>query len=148
MNIVALWLRVMKSCQKSCKIVKKCAKVIKSVQQWQNMRKKLWKWANINWTRFYKELLSQLFEVLQMWPRHTARLWDCHSFYGFHAIYMAFQWNSMASRWNAMEFHGIQKITIVSMVSTLFPWHFSGIILHPGGMLWNAMETYVWIYIF
>ena len=29
------------------------------------------KWANRNWTRFYKELLSQSFEVLQMWPRHT-----------------------------------------------------------------------------
>ena len=46
----------------------------------------------------------------------------------------------MASRWNAMEFHGIQKITIVSMVSMLFPWHFSVILWPSGGMLWNAME--------
>ena len=53
---------------------------------------------------------------------------------------MAFQWNSMAPRWNAVEFHGIQKIAIVYMVYMLFQWHFSGIIWHPGGMLWNAME--------
>ena len=46
----------------------------------------------------------------------------------------------MASRWNAVEFHGIQKIAIVSMVSMLFPWHFSGILWHPGGVFWNAME--------
>ena len=48
----------------------------------------------------------------------------------------------MASRWNAMEFHGIQKIAIVSMVSMLFPWHFSGILCHPGGMFLNAMELH------
>ena len=39
-----------------------------------------------------------------------------------------------------MEFHGIQKITIVSMVSMLFPWHLSVILWPSGGMLWNAME--------
>ena len=39
-----------------------------------------------------------------------------------------------------MEFHVIQKIVIVYMVSMLFPWHFSGILWHPGGMLWNAMK--------
>ena len=61
---------------------------------------------------------------------------DCHSFNGFYAISMAFQWNYMESRWNAVEFHGIQKIAIVSM---LFPWHLSGIIWHSGGMLWNSM---------
>ena len=64
---------------------------------------------------------------------------DCRSFYGFYAIFMAFQWNYMASRWNAMEFHGIQKIAIVYMVSMLFPWHFSGIIWYPDGMPWNSM---------
>ena len=32
---------------------------------------------------------------------------DCHSFYGFYAISMAFQWNSMASRWSVVECHGI-----------------------------------------
>ena len=26
------------------------------------------------------------------------------------------------------------------MVSMLFPWHFSGILWHPGGIQWNAME--------
>ena len=46
----------------------------------------------------------------------------------------------MASKWNAVEFHGIQKIAIVSMVSMLFPWHFSGILWHPGRMLCNVME--------
>ena len=49
----------------------------------------------------------------------------------------------MASRWNAVECHVIPWDTesaIVSMVYMLFPWHFSGIIWHPGGMLWNAME--------
>ena len=49
-------------------------------------------------------------------------------------------WPPGGMLWNAMEFHGIQKIAIVYMVSMLFPWHFSGIIWHPGGMLWNAME--------
>ena len=44
---------------------------------------------------------------------------------------------------NSMEFHGIQQIVIVSKVSMLFPWHFSGIIWHPGGMLWIAMEFHV-----
>ena len=68
------------------------------------------KWANRNWTRFYKELLSQSFEVLQMWPRHTQP--------------------------------PVSEISIVSMVSMLFPWHFSGIIWHPGGMLWNVMECH------
>ena len=45
----------------------------------------------------------------------------------------------MASRWNAVECHGIQKIAIVSMVSMLLSWYFSGIIWHPGGMPWNSM---------
>ena len=69
------------------------------------------KWANRNWTRFYKELLSQSLEhveVLQMWPRHTQP--------------------------------PVSEIAIVSVVSMLFPWHFSGILWHPGGMLLNAME--------
>ena len=39
-----------------------------------------------------------------------------------------------------MEFHGIQKIVIVYMVSMLFTWYFSEIQWHPGGMLWNTME--------
>ena len=65
-------------------------------------------WANRNWTRLYIELLSQSIEVLKMWPRHTQ--------------------------------HPVSEIAIVSMVSMLFPWHFSGIIWHPGGMIWNAME--------
>ena len=95
------------------------------------------KWANRNWTRFYKELLSQSFEVLQMWPRHTQP--PVSEIAIVSMVSMLFQWNYMASRWNAMEFHGIQKIVIVSMVSMLFPWHFSGIIWHPGGMPWNSM---------
>ena len=48
-------------------------------------------------------------------------------------------WHPGGMIWNAMEYHVIQKITIVSMVSMLFPWHFSGILWHLGGMLWNAM---------
>ena len=32
---------------------------------------------------------------------------DCHNLYGLYAISMAFQWNSMASRWNVVECHGI-----------------------------------------
>ena len=49
----------------------------------------------------------------------------------------------MASRWNAVECHGIPwdredchslyGFYAISMA-------FSGIIWHPGGMLWNAME--------
>ena len=38
-----------------------------------------------------------------MGPSDETRLWDCHSFYDFYA----FQWNYMAIRWNAMEFHGM-----------------------------------------
>ena len=34
----------------------------------------------------------------------------------------------------------VSEIAIVSMVSMLFPWHFIGILWHPGGMMWNAME--------
>ena len=48
----------------------------------------------------------------------------------------------MASRWNDLECHGIPWDTedaIVSMVSMLFPCHFSGIIWHPGGMPCNSM---------
>ena len=43
-----------------------------------------------------------------------------------------------------MAFHGIQNIAIVAMVYTcmLFSWHFSGIIWHPGRMLWNAMKSH------
>ena len=44
---------------------------------------------------------------------------DCHSFYGFYAISMAFQWNYMASRWNVVECHGIpwdtEDIIILTM---------------------------------
>ena len=42
-----------------------------------------------------------------------------------------------------VECHGIPwdtEAAIVYMVSMLFPWHFSGILWHPGGMPWNAME--------
>ena len=94
MNIVTLWLKVMKSCQKKLPNCEKCVKEIKK--------------ENRNWTRFYKEILSQSFEVLQMWPRHTQP--------------------------------PVSEISIVSMVSMLFPCDLSGIIWHPGGMLWNAME--------
>ena len=34
----------------------------------------------------------------------------------------------------------VSEIAIVSMISMLFPWHFSGILWHPGGIPWNAME--------
>ena len=34
----------------------------------------------------------------------------------------------------------VSEIAIVYMGSMLFPWHFIGILWHPGGMLWNAME--------
>ena len=118
MNIVTLWLKVMKICQKGCKIVKnvqKWLKVCNSGKKWE----KVVKWANRNWTRFYKELLSQSFEVLQMWPRHTARLWDCHSLYSSHAISMTFQWNSMASRWNYVECHGIPWDTEDRIILTM-----------------------------
>ena len=144
MNIVTLWLKSDEKLSKKLQNCEKCAKVINSVQKWQKLEKVV-KWANCNWTRFYKELLSQSFEILQMWPRHTqspvfeiaivsmvsmlfpwhfigiiwhqgGMMWnaivyrdteDCHSCYGFYAISMAFQWNSMASRWNVVECHGI-----------------------------------------
>ena len=34
----------------------------------------------------------------------------------------------------------VSEIAIVSMISMLFSWHFSGILWHPCGMLWNTME--------
>ena len=40
----------------------------------------------------------------------------------------------------ALAWFPVSEIVIVSMVSMLFPWHFSGIIWHPGGIPWNAME--------
>ena len=40
----------------------------------------------------------------------------------------------------ALAWFPVSEIAIVSMVSMLFPWHFSGIIWHPGGIPWNAME--------
>ena len=39
--------------------------------------------------------------------------------------------------WNAMEFHGIQKIAIVYIVSMLFPGHLSGITM---ASRWNVVE--------
>ena len=70
MNIVTLWLKSDEKLSKKLQNCEKCAKVINSVQKWQKLEKVV-KWANCNWTRFYKELLSQSFEILQMWPRHT-----------------------------------------------------------------------------
>ena len=54
-------------------------------------------------------------------------LWDtenCHSLYGFHAISMAFKWNTMASRWNVVECHGIPWDTEVYINSQpdQVPW--------------------------
>ena len=140
MNIVTLWLKVMKSCPKRiAKLwsVQKWLKVCNSGQKWE----KVVKWANRNWTRFYIELLSQSIEVLKMWPRHTqhpvseiAIVSMVSMLFPWHFSGMI--WHPGGMIWNAMEYHVIQKIAIVSM---LFPWHFSGILWHPGGMLWNAM---------
>ena len=33
--------------------------------------------------------------------------WNSMECHGRYVISMEFQWNSMASRWNAMEFHGM-----------------------------------------
>ena len=38
-----------------------------------------------------------------------------------------------------MECHGIPWNAMDVM---LFPWHFSGILWHPGGMPWNSMECH------
>ena len=119
MNIVTLWLKVMKSCQKKLQNCEKCAKVCKSGKKLE----KVVKWVNRNWTRCYKELLSQSVkhvEVLQMWPRHMVSMLFPWHFSGI-------LWHPGGMLWNAMKFHGIQKIVIVSMVSMLFSWHFSGI---------------------
>ena len=81
--------------------------MIKSVQQWQKLEKMV-KWVNRNWTRFYIELLSQSIEVLKMWPRHTQHpVSEIAIVSMISIISMAFQWNYMASRWNALECHGI-----------------------------------------
>ena len=92
-----------------------------------------------------KELLSQSFEVLQMWYRHTQLPFSEIAIVSMVSVLFPWHfsgiiWHPGGMLWNAMEFHGIQKIAIVSMVSMLFPWHFSVIIWHPCGMRWNAME--------
>ena len=38
-----------------------------------------------------------------------------------------------------MECHGIPW-NVMDVI--LFPWHFSGILWHPGGMPWNSMECH------
>ena len=40
----------------------------------------------------------------------------------------------------------VSEIAIVSMVSMLFPWHFSGIIWHPGGIhgIWYSDKISEW----
>ena len=44
--------------------------------------------------------------------------WNSMECHGHYVISMELQCNSMASRWNAMEFHGIQKIgTLTKLVS-------------------------------
>ena len=45
--------------------------------------------------------------------------------HGRYVISMEFQWNSMASRWNAMELHRIQKIgTLTKLVSGSKQWKY------------------------
>ena len=39
--------------------------------------------------------------------------------YGFYTIFMAFQWNSMASRWNVVECHGIPLDTEDRIILTV-----------------------------
>ena len=105
------------------------------------------KWANRNWTRFYKELLSQSFEVLQMWLRHTQP--PVYQIAIVSMVSMLFPlhlsgiiWHPGGMLWNAMEFHGIQKLAIVYMVSMVFPWHFSEILWNPGGIPWDAEDCH------
>ena len=58
-------------------------------------------------------IISMAFQWNSMASRWNAM--ECH---GRYIISMAFQWNSMAFQWNAMEFHGIQKIgTLTKLVS-------------------------------
>ena len=109
MNIVTLWL-----------------KVIKSVQQWQK-----------------KNYQPIMWSTPIVASAHSApRLWDCHSFYDFHVIFMAFQWNSMASRWNAVECHGIPWDT--EDCHSLYGFHtisveLYGIQVECCGKPWNSM---------
>ena len=62
---------------------------------------------------------------------------DCHSFYGFYAISMVFQRNSMASRWNAVEYHVIPWDTeychSLYAISMVFQWN-------SMASRWNSME--------
>ena len=63
-------------------------------------------------------------------------------FYGFHVISMAFQWNYMASRWNAVECHGIPWDTEYCnsfygfyAISMAFQWNYMA-------SRWNAVECH------
>ena len=83
----------------------KCAKVCKSGKK----RKKVVKWANRNWTQFYKELLSQSFEVLQMWPRHTqppvseiAIAYMVSMLFPWH--FSGIIWHASGMPWNSMGY--------------------------------------------
>ena len=67
---------------------------------------------------------------------------DCHSLYGFYAISMAFQWNFMASRWNAVECHGIpwdtedcHSLYGFYAISMAFQWNYMA-------SRWNVVECH------
>ena len=51
-------------------------------------------------------------------------------------VSMLFPWHFSGIAW-----FPVSEIAKVSMVFMLFPWHFSGIIWHPGGIPWNAMDV-------
>ena len=62
---------------------------------------------------------------------------DCHSFFGFYAISMAFQWNYMASRWNVVECNGIPWDTEDRIILTV---EIHGIWDSDKISEWKAME--------
>ena len=71
---------------------------------------------------------------------------EFHGTLGRYVISMEFQWNSMVSRWNPMEFHGMpwnymecHGVPWNAMDIMLFPWNCSVVLWHPGGMPWNSM---------
>ena len=100
------------------------------------------KWANRNCTTILQRTSQPIiWSTPNVVLAHSAsRLWDCHSLYGFHVISMAFQWNSMESRWNAVECHGIpwdtedcHSLYGFYAISMAFQWN-------SMASRWNAVE--------
>ena len=86
---------------------------------------------------------AKVIKSVQQWQKMRKVVkWENRNWTRFY-IELLSQSIEVLKMWPRHTQHPVSEIAIVSMVSMLFPWHFSGMIWHPGGMFWNAME-YHW----